>query len=39
MQAFVKKLRRAAGRREISEVKRKQKHVPTYTLDHIVRER
>lgn len=35
----MKKLRRAAGRREDSEVVRKEKHVPTYKLDHIVRER
>eukprot|EP00611_Tribonema_gayanum_P021813 TRINITY_DN4275_c0_g1_i1.p1 TRINITY_DN4275_c0_g1~~TRINITY_DN4275_c0_g1_i1.p1 ORF type:complete len:745 (+),score=263.09 TRINITY_DN4275_c0_g1_i1:163-2397(+) len=38
--AFMKKIRKAAGRRNISEVRRKEAMAkPTYTLHHLVRER
>mmetsp|Transcript_29075 Transcript_29075/g.42449 ORF Transcript_29075/g.42449 Transcript_29075/m.42449 type:complete len:671 (-) Transcript_29075:393-2405(-) len=37
--AFMKKVRKAAGRNEKDEASRKEKYAPTYTLHHLVRER
>jgi len=37
--AFMKKVRRAAGRNEKDEAARKESYAPTYTLHHLVRER
>jgi len=37
--AFMKKVRKAAGRNEKEEAERKQSYAPSYTLHHLVRER
>lgn len=37
--AFMKKVRKAAGRNEKDEAARKESYAPTYTLHHLVRER
>jgi len=37
--AFMKKVKRAAGRNELDEAKRKNALAPTYTLHHLVKER
>mmetsp|Transcript_28545 Transcript_28545/g.37042 ORF Transcript_28545/g.37042 Transcript_28545/m.37042 type:complete len:686 (+) Transcript_28545:104-2161(+) len=37
--AFMKKIRRSVGRGELSEVERKEKAKPSYTLHHLVKER